>query len=73
MRKVNREDGRGKEQEEEREEEEICSPSFSSAALTDLVHVCATFAMVVGSELHDQAVLPRDHFIIKAMLQSAVS
>ena len=58
---------------DEEEEEVEYSLSFPSAALTDLIHVCATFAMVVGSELHDQAVLPQDHFIIKAMLQSAVS
>ena len=41
--------------------------------LAKIIHVAATFGMVVGSELHERAVLPKDHYIIQAFINSAVS
>ena len=43
-----------------------------SLGLAKVVHVAATFGMVVGSELHERAVLPKDHYIIQAIINSAV-
>ena len=37
-----------------------------------MIHVAATYGMVVGSELHERAVLPKDHYIIQAFINSAV-
>ena len=42
------------------------------ASLAKVIHVAATFGMVVGSELHERAVLPKDHYIIQAFINSAV-
>ena len=42
------------------------------AGLAKVIHVAATFGMVVGSELHERAVLPKDHYIIQAFINSAV-
>ena len=41
--------------------------------LSILINVAATYAMVIGSELHERAVLPRDHYIINSLVTAAVS
>jgi hypothetical protein len=48
------------------------SLSLLPPGLAKIVHVAATFGMVVGSELHERAVLPKDHYIIQAFINSAV-
>ena len=48
------------------------SLSLFSSGLAKVIHVAATFGMVVGSELHERAVLPKDHYIIQAFINSAV-
>ena len=50
-----------------------CTFSLFHSVLTKILHVAATFGMVVGSELHEKAVLPKDHFIISSIIASAVS
>lgn len=42
------------------------------AGLAKIIHVAATFGMVVGSELHESAVLPKDHYIVQAFINSVV-
>ncbi len=41
--------------------------------MTKVLHIAATFAMVVGSELHEQAALPKDHFLLTSITEAAVS
>ena len=48
-------------------------PPSLPLALTKILHVAATFAMVVGSELHERTVLPMDHFLLQAIVNAAVS
>ena len=50
----------------------LVSLSFLPSGLAKVIHVAATFGMVVGSELHERAVLPKDHYIIQAFINSAV-
>ena len=49
---------------------ELFVPSLD---LTKILHVAATVAMVMGSELHEKAVLPKDHFILDSITNAAVS
>ncbi len=44
-----------------------------SPELVKVLHMAAMFAMVVGSELHEQAVLPKDHFLLTSITDAAVS
>ena len=45
-----------------------------AVALSDMVWMSASFALVIGSELHDHQTtgVPRDHALISALLDSAV-
>ena len=43
------------------------------SALRDLICMSATYALMMGSDLQDQATVPQDHPTVSAVLQSAVS
>ena len=40
--------------------------------LIEVIHVAGMFALVVGSELHEKAVVPRDLPVIEAFVSAAV-
>lgn len=44
-----------------------------SLGVTDAVQSAATFALVVGSALHEEAAVPNDNQIITSFVNSAVS
>ena len=43
------------------------------AGLTEVIRISCMIALLVGSELHEKAVVPSDTPIIEAMVSSAVS
>ena len=49
------------------------SPSTIHTGLTKILHVAATFGLVVGSELHEKAAVPKDHVILTSFANAAVS
>ncbi len=48
-------------------------PTLSSTDLTSLLASAALYALVIGSELNEKASLPRDHPLLLALIQAAVS
>ncbi len=51
----------------------VWSDSSHPTDLTRLIHATAQYALMIGTELHEQAIVSPDHPLLSGLIQDAVS